>query len=353
MASVEEPVGILRELSTTAQPDIKILPNGQLSEKIEPEAGKFVFLHFSDDASTTTSALQQHDRILAKLTKDLSDRRKHLIFIYTAAENDDLLRREIREIALSRNGTNNETESGEETTTMLSPSSVTEPGAIMSKILHLEDGTNATLFMNDNIIIVYKEMKEFQPANDPKAKTDKPLSEAIVYMTTMNVEEHSDTLQVELTGRKDTLTFNLTIAGGYWSIDNTIFNKKNVRAQTTIGAVQGFSFHCTPAIEFKELSKDEQFFSTVLTITGLQIEGRLRHEMASMADETEPWQPLTRFSDAWDCVGFLSPGLLGGLFVTFMMAFIMAIALSWIMDIRTMDRFDDPKGKTITIPVTD
>lgn len=49
------------------------------------------------------------------------------------------------------------------------------------------------------------------------------------------------------------------------------------------------------------------------------------------------------------CEGYWSPGILAGLFVVFLFIFILLVGLSWIMDINTMDKFDDPKGKTITI----
>lgn len=49
------------------------------------------------------------------------------------------------------------------------------------------------------------------------------------------------------------------------------------------------------------------------------------------------------------CEGYWSPAILAGLFVVFILIFILLVGLSWIMDINTMDKFDDPKGKTITI----
>lgn len=56
-----------------------------------------------------------------------------------------------------------------------------------------------------------------------------------------------------------------------------------------------------------------------------------------------------KFGDAYDCVGFTSIPIWAGIFVTAILALIMIWGLTMIMDIRTMDRFDDPKGKTITI----
>lgn len=56
-----------------------------------------------------------------------------------------------------------------------------------------------------------------------------------------------------------------------------------------------------------------------------------------------------KFGDPYDCVGFMSAPIWSGLFVTLILALIMTFGLTMMMDIKTMDRFDDPKGKTITI----
>lgn len=57
-----------------------------------------------------------------------------------------------------------------------------------------------------------------------------------------------------------------------------------------------------------------------------------------------------KFSDnVSDCVGFFSPGIWGALFVIFIMVGILTYGISMMLDIRTMDKFDDPKGKTIII----
>lgn len=57
-----------------------------------------------------------------------------------------------------------------------------------------------------------------------------------------------------------------------------------------------------------------------------------------------------KFSDnVSDCVGFFSPGIWGALFIIFMMVGILTYGISMMLDIRTMDKFDDPKGKTIII----
>ena len=46
-------------------------------------------------------------------------------------------------------------------------------------------------------------------------------------------------------------------------------------------------------------------------------------------------------------------GLWVGLIVTFSYALICYCGFSMLANVKTMDRFDDPKGKTIYVPQTD
>lgn len=50
---------------------------------------------------------------------------------------------------------------------------------------------------------------------------------------------------------------------------------------------------------------------------------------------------------------FFTAPILAGLFVVFILLFIVTWGIIMIMDIKTMDRFDDPKGKTISINVVE
>ncbi|XP_026099617.1 V-type proton ATPase subunit S1b [Carassius auratus] len=56
------------------------------------------------------------------------------------------------------------------------------------------------------------------------------------------------------------------------------------------------------------------------------------------------------FSYASDCAGFFTPGIWMGLLTSLLMVFILTYGLHMIMQIRTMDRFDDPKGPAISVP---
>jgi V-type H+-transporting ATPase S1 subunit len=60
-----------------------------------------------------------------------------------------------------------------------------------------------------------------------------------------------------------------------------------------------------------------------------------------------------RFSDAYDCISFFTMPIWSGILVTIMLLLILSCGLGMIVDIKVMDRFDDPKGKTISISNTD
>jgi V-type H+-transporting ATPase S1 subunit len=96
-----------------------------------------------------------------------------------------------------------------------------------------------------------------------------------------------------------------------------------------------FSYHCSKESIFSYKNKETKE-EISLKIFNLQVQ-----------------MDTKKFNDAYDCVGFMSIPIWTGIFVTSILAIIMIWGLTMIMDIRTMDRFDDPKGKTITISAQD
>ncbi|XP_033486149.1 V-type proton ATPase subunit S1-like [Epinephelus lanceolatus] len=61
----------------------------------------------------------------------------------------------------------------------------------------------------------------------------------------------------------------------------------------------------------------------------------------------------TNFSYASDCAGFFTPGIWMGLLTSLLMLLIFVYGLHMIMQLNTMDRFDDPKGPSISVPQTE
>ncbi|KAI7789797.1 putative V-type proton ATPase subunit S1 [Triplophysa rosa] len=59
------------------------------------------------------------------------------------------------------------------------------------------------------------------------------------------------------------------------------------------------------------------------------------------------------FSYASDCAAFFTPGIWMGLVTSLLMMLVLTYGLHMIMQLRTMDRFDDPKGPAISVPQTE
>lgn len=122
---------------------------------------------------------------------------------------------------------------------------------------------------------------------------------------------------------------------GYYTLEKVHFKMNDMSdflyTKLDITFPYNFSYHCSQNVVFMN-------DTIYLNITDIQVQ-------VDSKDAT--------FSDAYDCVGFTSIPIWTGIFVTALLALIMAWGLTMIMDIRTMDRFDDPKGKTITISATE
>ncbi|CAH2059733.1 unnamed protein product, partial [Iphiclides podalirius] len=60
-----------------------------------------------------------------------------------------------------------------------------------------------------------------------------------------------------------------------------------------------------------------------------------------------------KFADAFNCIGFTTVPIWSGLMVSFIIAMGLAVSISMIMDIRSMDRFETSRGKQLTITVSE
>lgn len=149
---------------------------------------------------------------------------------------------------------------------------------------------------------------------------------------TMNLVNQTMTLNIST---DPMLSLEILIADGRWGVEKVMLDgfTNPFVSGGWIGANNRSSYSCSPMTNF--ISHNE---TTILQLGGLQLQVDLYNANDTLV-----------FGDANNCVGFLSGGIVGGLFVTFLLLIILSIGLTWMMDIKTMDRFDDPKGKTIII----
>ncbi|XP_037298974.1 LOW QUALITY PROTEIN: V-type proton ATPase subunit S1 [Manduca sexta] len=149
--------------------------------------------------------------------------------------------------------------------------------------------------------------------------------------TTMNTTMHFE---------QASLTLNFQQAGGYWFFDSVDLEQspsvsEHLLPTSDVHALIDFSYRCKQFISFSSVNE-----STVYTVS---FEDMKIQPFFASSNESQP------FGDSFNCVGFFSAPIWAGLFVVFILLAIMFYGVMMMMDIRTMDRFDDPKGKTITI----
>lgn len=352
LAAVADPLTVLQELAGAEQTDeIVITSNGVLSKPIQGEAGQFVFVDLLNDVPNETKdvTFSRHDSIITKLATELSKKHKNLLIIFTGRKSSAADHRRVARQAAAAApvaavaAAVNTTSSAPAPAAVPASAAVPAPAAVPvvevtthSAPTHAKQETDDTLpefetfFNRSRLLLYYHELK---------------FTNITIEIDEVNVIEVSPTqLTVELIPIasliENKLTLNITGDGGYWQVEGIEFRNTIIAPRhTSIAALDNFSFHCSPIIAFYNASTGE-------TIEELQWSGlQLQPFFGALVPSDGPYG----FGEAWDCVGFTSAGIWGGLFVTLLMLLILSIGISWMMEIRTMDRFDDPKGKTITI----
>ncbi|XP_058822853.1 V-type proton ATPase subunit S1 [Topomyia yanbarensis] len=186
--------------------------------------------------------------------------------------------------------------------------------------------TMKTLIVPNTFIIAYEKFSA--------GAADQTLTEVSFDKAVKSEANNSDsTLQIELNGPSGALVLNFLLTQGSWEIVGVQFDNTPYYLRHRVHVNQDFSYRCNSLAYVTGDSKKQIVFDEV------QIQPHWGAE-----DGT-----FTKFGDAWNCVGFTTPGILTGLFLVAIFIFIGAFGITWMMDIRTMDRYDDPKGKTITV----
>ncbi|MGH0158606.1 UNVERIFIED_CONTAM: hypothetical protein FKN15_035530 [Acipenser sinensis] len=139
------------------------------------------------------------------------------------------------------------------------------------------------------------------------------------------------------------------VSAQHWfTLDNVEIEYNGLKARFNgsrqIYAPQNYSFHCQSVTSFRNpllvpFSSSDNATNWRVSFTEFQIQG---------FNVTRP-----SFSYASDCAGFFTPGIWMGLLSTLLMVLILTYGLHMLMQLKTMDRFDDPKGASISVPQTE
>ncbi|XP_063837120.1 V-type proton ATPase subunit S1 [Ostrinia nubilalis] len=296
LPSVENPLKVLNKASIPEETDhVKLTENG-LSADISGENDKFLFINLKDakENEPRDVLLRRHNDFIEDMVSKLQKRYSSVVAVYTAhypswTTTHSRVRRQAT----------NETE------------------------VH---GHDYTL----NGLRLYVQAIEFGAKN-----TTGSLSDLVSNSSTFNTTELSTTMEF----KEATLTLSFRMQGGYWFFETVTFSQDGseheLTATSEVYALDGFSYRCGDRITFASTNQTEYN----VTFIDMKVQPFFKTLNASAME----------FGDAFNCVGFFSVPIWSGLFVVFILLSITFYGIMMMMDIRTMDRFDDPKGKTITI----
>lgn len=151
------------------------------------------------------------------------------------------------------------------------------------------------------------------------------------YKIVVKYRRPADTLYVKFAFRRE---------GSYWNMFQVEVDIPGSTAlnSTILGIVgdspsapNNYSYACYDTHTFVYRNRSESSFVS-LTINMIQVQPYIE----PTGNSTE-----TKFSRPYDCVGIVTPPILAGIFVTTIIGFVLAVALSAIMDIKTPNKFEN------------
>jgi hypothetical protein len=198
----------------------------------------------------------------------------------------------------------------------------------------------------------FAERFDFKILKDPASATGKCINNTLNNGTGTLVLEYNKFDESNITGMQVTFDFEKLGHRGYWWVKQAMVKLSIVRSGRTenkefqldtydiMTASTGFSFSCNS-----------------LSVRSLKPTVNVTHQMTLRYHrfQTQPFNNTRNpiFADSFDCSTWFTLPLWMGLFVMILFTAIMALGIYLLFEIKTMDRFENPKGKTITVPLGD
>lgn len=288
----------LRESNQT-QLNAYVETTGELSEKIEDERITYVDMGSKFHDETVEEYNVRMDRLTEDIVKKCQD--KHPLFILMGRYCDP------HRVSVSSRKRRD----------------VSAPAAQRAQTATAQ---NTPALKNQNLLVYFTELLVYKKGQTVNLNT------SVTTLSVTDVTSSSLKAQLKSTTEPLTVTFEVNDFGSTWYVQTITVNDAAGISNKYISAPLGFSYKCTPVVNISVTGDGEV---VAVGIRGIQ----LQPKFGDVSDA-----PLNRFGDANDCTGFTSIGIWSGLIVSFLLLGILTMGLSWILDIRTMDRFDDPKG---------
>ncbi|XP_023939784.1 V-type proton ATPase subunit S1 [Bicyclus anynana] len=295
LPAVDDPLPVLNRL---ADPEnvrrVKVTENG-LSAEIESDSGKMLFIQLKDAKADESRAdlLRRHNDLMENMYNKLVEQYKDVVAIYTAenpswtvSESHERFRRDVRNTDL-QNGT--------------------------------FDGLK--LYVNKVLLNV-----------------DSVETNVTTIDSASSVINENQNMSTTLTFGDVSLTLNFLSKAGYWYFSSVTYQQASrvvgLLPQNELFVPLGFSYRCGQDLTFSNTTNQ----TVIVQFRDIKVQPYFAESNETLV-----------YGDSINCVGFFSVPIWSGLFVVFILLAITFYGIMMMMDIRTMDRFDDPKGKTITI----
>ncbi|CRK96156.1 CLUMA_CG009585, isoform A [Clunio marinus] len=299
LTAVDDPIRALESsFGKQSQKTLSLSNDGDLSEKLETSGNEKILFIYLDDAENNED-FAKHDELMNNLYNLIISKRENVIAIYTARHPSfsysTPLIRKARDTA-------------ETSATLLKPAAK-----------QLEQAQHV-ISTNPHFLIAMSEITVGTTPVDPT-----------LLVLTQNAT--AELMEVSLVYDTHNFGMSIKLSGGTWYVSQFTYNGNRFHESYPVTASSSRSFGCI------ELPMSD--FNTIITFHNIQMQPLFN----PVGDEK-----IEHFADrANECIGFFSPAIWGALFVVIIFVFILSMGITMMMDIRTMDRFDDPKGKTITI----
>ncbi|CAD7014991.1 uncharacterized protein LOC101451190 [Ceratitis capitata] len=290
--SVNNPEKVLQSLDPNSE-TIIISKSGKLETPLKCKAGKVVFFRFEAEPELSREdILETHDFAISNLMKQVSC---PTVFMYTSTPEKE--------------------------------STVIKRARRALSIWETAAPEGGIIFSNPKFQIFFTTLS----VTIDNTKKD-------ITISSMKIDEHNTTdftVTLASSDGVDNVTFNIALKAGYYYMKQLTYNTNTQFLTSDVNAPPAFSYFCGNL--------------TVSSLNGNKLLWNSLQFQAPFSSKVNAVGDYFQFGDSWNCVGFVSHAILAGLFVSVILLAILFVGICWMMDINTMDRFDDPKGKTITI----
>lgn len=159
--------------------------------------------------------------------------------------------------------------------------------------------------------------------------------------------DNFENMTVTINAAPYVITMDIHNTSGNWEVSTFTYNGEEFYPRSRVyGFGERWSFGCGN-LTLQTRAKSEVDHRKNMHLIGFRFQPSFVERFPEEGDVNIKFGPCN------DCTGFFSPGIWGALFVIILLLGILFYGLSNMMEIRTMDRFDDPKGKTIIINAAD